>query len=269
MKTFVMTWNTHGESALPEIETDADLAVISLQECYGQPHEKFNQAGSVFKYVKTCSMFGLKTIIKSREKRKIKFYRAGQGPLGFVNKGFIMAEIDDRIVHINAHLAAYEHNQPTRLRQLNEILDFIGKGMDTVILSGDLNFRCCPFDQGDEFKQLNPQFKEEEIHFKPTYKYCQNGYDPARRPSYCDRVMVASIFNVEFKEYRSLDQIKTSDHKPVVCWFTITKKMVRSSISYGGKRLFIRRMVTAVYLLPIEEQRKCLLFLIFIFLIIV
>ncbi|ELA41389.1 uncharacterized protein VICG_01630 [Vittaforma corneae ATCC 50505] len=264
MKICTLTWNTHGGAVIPEIETHADLFIVALQECYDTPRIKCH-----FRYVKMCSMFGLKTLVASNDEVKTQFFRVGQGAFSFVNKGFIATKVNEQILHINAHLAPHEYNNDERLRQLEEIVKFVGSEIQTVILAGDLNFRCCPHDQADGFKRRYPQFREEKIHFKPTYKYRQNSYDLSRTPSYCDRVMVASAFRVSFDEYSSLDKITLSDHKPVICRFKVTNdRVVQQVFSGSSSSLIARRMLTAMYVLLIEERRKLLLLTVLILFII-
>lgn len=254
MKVCVLTWNTHSGTKVPEIDAHADLLIVSLQECYSTPKIK-----CPFKYAMVCSMFGLKTLVASNDKVKVRFFRAGQGVFGFVNKGFIAARIDEKILHINAHLAPHEYNNHVRLLQLEEIVKFVDKEVQTVILTGDLNFRCWPYDQADDFKRKYPQFREEKIQFRPTYKYKGASYDLSRAPSYCDRVMVASVFGISFSEYSSLDRVTLSDHKPVICRFKIGNDRMRQQVfSSYGNCLAPRRMLTMVYVLLVEEGKRLL-----------
>lgn len=264
MIIYSMTWNTHGSTEIPEIFEDADIFIISLQECINPPKITFG-----FNYTKICSMFGLKTIIYSKNEIKTEFYKIGLGPFGFINKGFIATKIEKNIMHINAHLIAHPQNNQKRLDQLDKIIRFIDNSIETVILSGDLNFRCDPTDQCDIFKRKNLQFKEEKISFLPTYKFeissklndtNLTNYDKSRVPSYCDRIMVASLFKIEFYRYVSLKKINLSDHKPVVCIFNISPvKTQKKLFSVEVNKLKIRRMVTDFYIFLFEEKLKILL----------
>jgi len=243
MRVTAFTWNMHGGTTLPELETDADLHIISLQESSGWVFPKIRD-----RHIRICSMFGLRTIVGSRDPLKVEFFRMGLGPLGFINKGFIVASINDHIIHVNAHLAPHDHNMHLRLQQLDRILKFIRRDAQVIILTGDLNFRCTPDDQGAEFLRMHLSFKEGAIRFKPTYKYVADRYDTSQVPSYCDRVLVASIFRVRFLLYTSLDDVFLSDHKPVLCKFEITDYNERDRVLAGTRELFrMRRLITEIY----------------------
>lgn len=253
MKICALTWNANGNKELPDFETDADLIILSLQECYRMP--SIDGIKADFRFVETHSMFGLKTIIASREPFHVEFCKIGQGALRFINKGFIAAKINGRTMHINAHLAAHEHKNDRRMAQLKEIVEFVGKDIETLILSGDLNFRCTPNDQGEEFKRKYSDFKEAVINFKPTYKFKGNEYDKRRRPSFCDRVIVASCFAVDFREYRSIESVCDSDHKPVICEFSISQKKIKKFLFSGNKSSFYLKAVLTSFFVFLYEKR--------------
>lgn len=267
MRIFSVTWNTHGTRELPILETTADLITISLQECYSSPDMSI--LGKEFEHRVSKSMFGLQTVILSKSRIEAKTIRIGLGPCGFVNKGFIATRINRSILHINAHLQAHDHNHEKRLRQLKSILEFCkgmevatGQRTDTVILSGDLNFRMKGgLDQAVDFLRLFPQFKESKIKFQPTYKYKGGALVPSRTPSYCDRIFVASRHDLKFLKYTSMPQIVASDHKPVVCEFCVIE--ANSEAPENGTRaeilnsearsMLFRRMSTNAYLLCIDN----------------
>ncbi|KAI9503124.1 Endonuclease/exonuclease/phosphatase [Coemansia spiralis] len=70
-------------------------------------------------------------------------------------------------------------------------------------------------------KQAFVGFEEADIDFKPTYKYVvgTSVYDAKRRPAWCDRVLwwtrPGCEDGIQCKEYTSIDNLTTSDHKPV------------------------------------------------------
>lgn len=255
MDICAITWNTHGKSLIPEVDSNLSTILISLQECYAIP--EITALKARFKEVKVSSMFGLKTIIASNIPLKTSFIKLGQGHFGFVNKGFIATVINNDTVHINAHLTAHEWNNQKRIEQLREILRFIHSNVKTVILTGDLNFRCVPGDQAEEFKREFPVFEEAGINFKPTYKFNQNEYVKNRKPSFCDRVMVASTFVTEFIKYYSVEKTCESDHKPVVCEFKILNSKSKEKLFDGNiNSMFFRRKWTALILVLIEKESR-------------
>lgn len=196
MKILNLTWNTHGSQPfleqillkiIEETGKEADILIISLQECYnvsifpsgliirrcetGANTRKDNiieEDGNKisYKYIREYSMFGLKTVVASRTPLSIHFYCIGQGPLGFVNKGFIATVIQDpldienkasmehsTIFHANCHLAAHKHNFKRRIEQLDEIIanfiEWLGSGRS--YRENDSH----PNDYEEEIKQTN------------------------------------------------------------------------------------------------------------------
>lgn len=131
------------------------------------------------------------------------------------------------ILYINAHLAAHDNQQSSRIDQLNKILAYTNdKELGTVILSGDLNFRMVDGnDQATEFTNNYTMFKEHVINFPPTFKYHRGNpgecYNYKRTPSYCDRIFISSNHTVGFQKYDSLHNVLSSDHKPVYLQFSI------------------------------------------------
>ena len=258
MQVLFFTWNTHGTSILPKIDSDADLFIISLQECYKMPSkdnilQSIGKESGMFKYIESCSMWGLKTIIVSKKKLSLNFFRIGQGHLGFINKGFITSVINQNLVHINCHLAAHEHNNEKRIAQLDQILSFSLSHLKTIVLAGDLNFRSLK--EADTFKRKYPMFLEHEITFEPTYKYKGNVFDIKRTPSYCDRVLYSSIFNTRVSIYKSLHSIVASDHKPVICQIEIDetkKKMKKLPLYIPESTLLFYRIRTHIFMLLVS-----------------
>ncbi|CAF0909926.1 unnamed protein product [Adineta ricciae] len=138
----------------------------------------------------------------------------------------------------------------------------ITKSCDFVFWVGDMNFRINMTHQEvldhckekhyhailekDEFCQarmkdeLYTNFKEATIDFPPTYKYdlrCNDGYAKHRTPSYTDRILYRDkpASSIECTQYKSVDGVKHSDHKPVLAHFRIKLKpgLHTGNLSYG------------------------------------
>lgn len=67
---------------------------------------------------------------------------------------------------------------------------------------------------------------ENDIHFKPTYKYDSNSdlYDTSKKqrvPSWTDRILYKPSDGIKCNIYDAVQTIKTSDHRPVYANFTI------------------------------------------------
>lgn len=221
MNIFVMTWNTHGCCKLPKIPYDADMVFISLQECFTLP--KYNHLLSGYSTHFNASLIGLQSILLSKTHLTVQVKKIGMGYLGLPNKGFIAFIINNSILYINAHLIHNDYNQKHRMVQLRKIFTSTYLShINTIILSGDLNFRIFNGqDQAVEFFKEFPVFKESEISFKPTYKYIKHVLSPSRTPSFCDRILVASKRKVVFDHYNSMENITDSDHKPVYSLFRL------------------------------------------------
>lgn len=218
---FVLTWNTHNHFHIPRVETMADIVFISLQECF--TFKNYDDCYLEYKYSYHFMLLGLHSLIFSKKKLNISFKKIGMGYFGFPNKGFITCLINNNILYINAHCIPHPYNQKTRMKQLKYILDssFV-KGVETIILSGDLNFRIVDNkDQASEFFEQFPIFKEAKINFEPTYKYKNNILNLSRTPSYCDRILICSKKKIKFNDYNLLRNIKYSDHKPVYLSFSL------------------------------------------------
>ena len=181
---------------------------------------------------------------------------------------------------VNSHLTAHQENIKDRIKDYKKItamlrlprelpsrtagknkLDFSEK-FDVVLFAGDLNFR---IEQSREvivrqvgngkqnlldFDQLNflmeqglifRGYKEENIRFRPTYKYDPGTSDfdsssKQRTPSYTDRILYKSsdATNVSPICYDSVHDIVTSDHKPVVFVCQVGVRPGRDSIPLAG-----------------------------------
>lgn len=224
MRIYALTWNTHGHNRLPKIALDADIIFISLQECYARP----DTSGILLKH-RICiaeSFYGLQTIVLSTKQLAYKVKKIGFGRFGLPNKGFIGICINGSFLHINAHLAPHDYNQELRMRQIRRIFEYTHEeSLDTIVLTGDLNFRTLDgHEQSQAFSEAYKNFKEAEIHFKPTYKYDEKEISAKRAPSFCDRVFVASRHDIRFIKYSSMQGVILSDHKPVYLLFELVGK---------------------------------------------
>ena len=254
MKIYCLTWNIHNHTKLPKLSEQADIFIFSLQESLFTPTKKniLNSIDSDLKpypYIYKCSMFQLKTIIVSKHKLQVDFYRIGQGPLGFLNKGFITSVINKSIAHINCHLEEHDHNYETRLKQLTQILSFAQIHRNTIILTGDFNFRS--LQEAKTFKNKFPMLKENTIQFRPTYKYNGKELSPTWTPAHCDRVMYASVFSISSLKYDSLASVTSSDHKPVFNLFELNESIKLSDripIELVPKKYTAERIRTRMFL---------------------
>ncbi|UJR25818.1 hypothetical protein I4U23_007168 [Adineta vaga] len=139
----------------------------------------------------------------------------------------------------------------------------ITKSCDFVLWAGDMNFRINMtheevLDQckeknyhaillKDEFRlahkntdDLYTHFKEADIDFPPTYKYdlrYDDTYAKHRTPSYTDRILYRDkpTSPIECTQYKSVEGVKHSDHKPVLAHFRVKLKpgSHTGNLSYG------------------------------------
>ncbi|CAF0946703.1 unnamed protein product [Rotaria sp. Silwood1] len=129
----------------------------------------------------------------------------------------------------------------------------ITKACDCILWAGDMNFRIDMSHQEvvdhcnkknyaeillqDEFRILQQktsnrhcQFKEANIDFPPTYKFDLRSfndiYTKNRTPSYTDRILYRDKPDLQIKctQYKSIESVKHSDHKPVVAHFRVKLK---------------------------------------------
>ncbi|CAF3428368.1 unnamed protein product [Rotaria socialis] len=135
---------------------------------------------------------------------------------------------------------------------------------DCLIWAGDMNFRVDMSNQEvlalceennyaeilrkDEFRMLQQKagdryfgFKEAEITFPPTYKFDLHCHDDTyaknRTPSYTDRIIYRDkpTSQIQCTQYQSVQNVKHSDHKPVVAHFNLKLKpgLHTGNLAYG------------------------------------
>ena len=148
-------------------------------------------------------------------------------------------------------------NMPLRNAKAKDISD----RFDTTFWSGDLNFRLeqsrevvlrevkegvsvLDFDQLNYLRQegfIFKGFRESEIQFSPTYKYDvgTNSFDTSskqRTPSYTDRILYKFHPSTKVKAlyYDSVQNVTSSDHKPVWGMWEVKIRPGRDSINLGG-----------------------------------
>lgn len=246
----VLSWNVNNKSdvmegvrrALGDINTDVIL--ISLQEHFVLHSTVSVGIGKMFpgyKALSVCRMVGLWSVVLSKEDYKVDVMRIGLGWLGLPNKGACVTRLCCGIVFVSCHLSAHVGNNKRRLKQIQTMFECVCdewslRNARTVVIAGDMNFRMSEgtcsvdysevgrFDQCNEFKRLYPMFKEHPICFGPTYKYINNTdtLSGKRQPAWCDRILVSSIHEVMFEGYGSIEDMRSSDHRPVLAMFRMS-----------------------------------------------
>ncbi|KAG5860302.1 hypothetical protein KMI_02g03950 [Encephalitozoon hellem] len=277
MLVTVLSWNVNNREgvadAIPKILRDckSDMILISLQEhfdLYSGVAKSVVKMCPSYRVVSVDRVFGVWSIVLSKERHTASAMRMGLGPLGFINKGVCMTRISNGIIFISCHLSAHQENNKKRLDEVRRIFECICdeeslKSTDTVILAGDMNFRIAKGarvlsylrakkdDQCNEFKNAYPSFVEGAIDFEPTYKYIASTDElcSKRQPSWCDRVLVSSCYTSKFNVYRSAHQVKISDHKPIVCIFETggrrADRVAIPMVGYNGHQII--RALTRFY----------------------
>ncbi|KAI5705299.1 hypothetical protein M8J76_016060 [Diaphorina citri] len=238
------------------------LAVIT--KCLETLPENYTQ-------VEAIRMLGIMMVIFVRDSflsqiTNIDKDRMSSGDLG--NKGGVAIRFElyrTGICFICSHFASHINNVEARNADFKNILnqihfkenDKLIPDHDLIFWFGDLNYR---FDklsrdsvielinrkgydillQHDQLKKILiqsetifPSFKEAEICFKPTYKYVPGTvytFSEHRTPAYCDRILWRGR-HVRNYFYKSHDNFKLSDHKPVSGFFLC-------KIKTEGQRVF-------------------------------
>jgi len=165
-----------------------------------------------------------------------------------------------KIMIMNAHLAANKVFSQKRNDDFKRVINNMNennKQIDFIIFMGDLNYRLntslfdmrnlrrdykkyLVYDQlycEKNLRRLDATgFREGEINFLPTFKYF-NGTDefdatnPNKEPAWTDRILfykkdtIINVFDVQLKEYNSMQHINMSDHKPVYGYFDFIVKI--------------------------------------------
>ncbi|KMV65289.1 phosphatidylinositol 5-phosphate phosphatase [Encephalitozoon cuniculi EcunIII-L] len=247
------------------------MILISLQEhfdFYSGVVRSVLKMYPSYKMVSADRVLGLWSIVLSKERHSTTVMKIGLGFLGFINKGACVTRISNGVMFISCHLSAHQENSKKRQEEIRKVFECICdeeslKGIDTVVLAGDMNFRVSgvpraldysrarPGDQCNEFRRAYPTFLEEVIRFGPTYKYITGTDELCRKrhPSWCDRVFVSSSCTCRFNTYSSIHSVKISDHKPVVCIFEVdgkrTNRIAIPMVGYNGH--LITRRLTRLY----------------------
>ena len=160
---------------------------------------------------------------------------------------------------INSHLASNYKCPEKRNNNFEYIMTNMNdniKNIDFLIFMGDLNYRLNA--QSVDIKNIKNDylnllicdqltferkkiksvlgFKEGKIKFLPTFKYKNNTdefeYDNInKQPAWTDRILYIkretsfNVFDVEQKEYNSMQNVLMSDHRPVYSYFNIKMKV--------------------------------------------
>ncbi|EER16109.1 endonuclease/exonuclease/phosphatase family domain containing protein [Perkinsus marinus ATCC 50983] len=142
---------------------------------------------------------------------------------------------DTSVVAVAVHLSAGEGGSQMRRRQYRRILENIRFNSmhcfesTAMFVFGDWNARSeIAFDEttdelvsGSRVPPLNTLW-EPPLSFKPTYKMIVGTegqrFASKRVPSWCDRILCRASFPQALipQEYRSVPQVDTSDHSPVI-----------------------------------------------------
>ncbi|UJR23090.1 hypothetical protein I4U23_026113 [Adineta vaga] len=221
----------------------------------------FNLFGTSFMIIN--SHFEAGESAEGRSNRKLNFQNT-------ITKLSIPHEYVRRNVTGNKHLSGVGRVESLKRNESSSSLDSglpsgadITKACDCVFWAGDMNFRIdmphqevvnhCKQEKysellhKDEFRvnkekgSIYSDFKEENIDFPPTYKFdlrAENDtYAKHRTPSYTDRILYRDKVGspIECTQYRSVETVKHSDHKPVVAHFRVKLKpgLHTENLAYG------------------------------------
>jgi len=96
----------------------------------------------------------------------------------------------------------------------------VAKGMLEVLLAND------QLNQARAAHEVFRGFIEGEVTFPPTYKFDHHSdtYDSSKKrriPSYTDRILWKASSAIQLLQYGSVNEIKTSDHRPVFATFKV------------------------------------------------
>lgn len=211
-----------------------------------------------YTFLKHVSLVGLLLIVfvKDNYLNKITYINEQVIKTGFFgtlgNKGSCCVTLsyqEKKISFAAVHLASGNEHNEDRIKDLKCIVKSAPnknsqkfKDNDHWFVFGDFNFRL-NIDSSNilmllEAKYLenlksNDQlisnknkfdfdYMEEEIKFKPTYKFCigSNKYSSKQTPSWCDRIIYKRSSNIKPLIYDKCE-LRLSDHKPVIGLFEI------------------------------------------------
>ncbi|KAE9553246.1 hypothetical protein FO519_003554 [Halicephalobus sp. NKZ332] len=243
METSSRTWR----SFFCEMMSSCDLTLI-----YGIP--------LVSNLLLVFSEVRLASFIRQKNTRYVRYTMGGT--LGY--KGSLGIRLHLRsgvhLIFVISHLVHGDNNVEYRCQQLKQaascMFDDICESEKRVIFwLGDLNFRVdndstsqciipsnVPSDLhsniAEQLKTLMTQervfqgFHEPEITFPPTYRFIvrQDLYDHARRPSWCDRILVKAT-DMKFNniEYDSDIGVRYSDHRPVFAIYELDNLLAENN----------------------------------------
>ncbi|CAF1547394.1 unnamed protein product [Adineta ricciae] len=236
--------------AVGAVRTKASLAVT------------FNLFGTSFMIIN--SHFEAGENVEGRANRKLNFQNTK-------TKITIPQEFIQRTCLLNKHSPTTSRVDSLKRAESSSSLDSglppstdMTKACDFVFWAGDFNFRVSMSHKDavelckekkydalllhDEFLDADQKhsnafndFQEAKIEFAPTYKYDlssgNDSYAKNRTPSYTDRILyrVKPASQIECTEYRSVENVRHSDHKPVVAHFRVKLKpgLHTGNLSYG------------------------------------
>lgn len=144
----------------------------------------------------------------SRKEREIAWAEAPRPEMGILNefdRVFLMGDLNPRVnttrADADAFIAARDYNS---LLEKDQLLQLLHGG-----------------------SSLWSSFEEMEIAFAPTYKFDvgTDQYDSSKKqrvPSWTDRVLWKRDALIRGLAYNSVESLKVSDHRPVVCQFEVS-----------------------------------------------
>eukprot|EP00928_Gymnodinium_smaydae_P028155 TRINITY_DN21549_c0_g1_i1.p1 TRINITY_DN21549_c0_g1~~TRINITY_DN21549_c0_g1_i1.p1 ORF type:complete len:512 (+),score=103.55 TRINITY_DN21549_c0_g1_i1:139-1674(+) len=195
---------------------------------------------------------GMLVYVRAELMQQVSGFRALRVPTGFGgslgNKGgvcvsFALGSVS--LCFVNTHLPSGEGKALKRNEHMLRILKKVSHGKDCApshdfcTVFGDLNSRLIASSKLDarpvalerdeilcgSIPSLT-NFQEGKITFQPTFQYIPgtNRFGSARRPAWCDRILVATSLGrqITLMEYDSfMEACHTSDHRPVAAQLTL------------------------------------------------
>lgn len=279
MHSLILTFNVNNNDIL-NIDTllhtfdisQYDIIILNLQEALFVNDKTAILTSEIFTMHK-ISMGFIKTVVLSKsDNMNIKQHNFPLGPMWFINKGFLITQVDD-IININVH---FVHNsekkrvkQVEKLKKVLENNNISGK----IIISGDFNFRN-NFTESEKMMEIfnggNKEIclMEHKISFTPTYKYLRgmNEYDNRRIPAYTDRIFCTS--GIKIRKYNSIKNEICSDHRPVYmdCDIEDINNGYRKKIEISNKYFIYLLSVLYVAVMENKHEEQLIVLIIMIFL---